>query len=93
MKIKLLLPTLLAAAIAAPGAHAISSFDLIGIGVMADSTDLSGLSGSLENGLPQAILGGIGSGLAYAGGNTYLAIPDRGPNAMAYNSLVDDTVS
>ena len=38
-------------------------------------------------------LGGIGSGLAYAGGNTFLAIPDRGPNATPYQSLVDNTVS
>jgi hypothetical protein len=55
--------------------------------------DLSGLTGKLENGLPGNILGGIGSGLAYAGGNTFLAVPDRGPNATAYNPLVDDTTS
>src|SRR5262252_10606622 len=47
----------------------------------------------LENGIPGNRLGGIGSGLAYAGGNTFLALPDRGPNAKPYNSLVDDTVS
>jgi len=55
--------------------------------------DLSGLTGRLENGLPGNILGGIGSGLAYAGGNTFIATPDRGPNATAYNPLVDDTTS
>jgi hypothetical protein len=55
--------------------------------------DLSGLTGLMENGLPGNILGGIGSGLAYAGGNTFLAVPDRGPNATPYNSAVDDTVS
>jgi hypothetical protein len=38
-------------------------------------------------------LGGIGSGLAYAGGTTFLALPDRGPNANPYNPLVDDTTS
>jgi hypothetical protein len=55
--------------------------------------DLSGLTGALENGLPGNILGGLGSGLAYAGGNTFLSVPDRGPNATPYNSAVDDTVS
>jgi len=55
--------------------------------------DLSGLTGALENGLPGNILGGLGSGLAYAGGNTFISVPDRGPNATPYNSAVDDTVS
>ena len=55
--------------------------------------DLSGLNYALENGLPANVLGGIGSGLAWAGGNTFLATPDRGPNATPYNSAVDDTVS
>jgi len=32
-------------------------------------------------------------GFAYAGGNTFLATPDRGPNATPYNPLVDDTAS
>ena len=41
------------------------------------NVDLSGLTGTLENGLPGNILGGIGSGLAYAGGNTFIATPDR----------------
>lgn len=55
--------------------------------------DLSGLNYTLENGLPANILGGIGSGLTYAGGNVFLAVPDRGPNATPYNSAVDDTAS
>ncbi len=55
--------------------------------------DLSGLTYSLENGLPQNDLGGIGSGLAYAGGNTFYAVPDRGPNALVYNNAVDSTTS
>ena len=55
--------------------------------------DLSGLTGTLENGLPGNILGGLGSGLTYAGGTTFLAVPDRGPNATAYNPMVDDTTS
>jgi len=53
-------------------------------------------AGLLESGVPGNILGGMGSGLAYAGRNTFLALPDRGPNAVAYGStvtLVDDTTS
>ena len=56
-------------------------------------TDLSGLTGVLENGVSASLLGGMGSGLAYAGDNMFIAIPDRGPNAVSYDSLVDDTVS
>src|SRR5215468_12055656 len=37
----------------------------------------------LENGLPGNRLGGIGSGLTWMGGNRFLALPDRGPNAVA----------
>ncbi len=66
---------------------------LIAAGSLNATSDLSGLSAPLENGLPGDILGGIGSGLAYAGGNTFFALPDRGPNATAYNSNVDNTVS
>ena len=47
----------------------------------------------LENGGPGDRLGGIGSGLAYAGGTTFLALPDRGPNAVPFNSAIDDTAS
>jgi hypothetical protein len=47
----------------------------------------------LENGMPGNRLGGLGSGLAHAGGNIFLALPDRGPNARTYNSAVDDTTS
>lgn len=74
-----------------PAAHATPS--LLAIGTLNNNTDLSGLSGSLENGDSAAIFGGIGSGLAYAGNNTFLALPDRGPNATAWNSNVDDTTS
>ncbi len=66
---------------------------LIAKGSLSGSTDRSGLTGTLENGLPANILGGLGSGLAYAGGNRFLALPDRGPNATAYNAAVDNTVS
>ena len=59
-----------------------------GVGV-----DLSGLTGALENGQAGNMLGGLGSGLAYAGGNRFIAVPDRGPNAVSYNSAIDDTTS
>ncbi|HEU6455082.1 MAG TPA: esterase-like activity of phytase family protein [Roseateles sp.] len=55
--------------------------------------DLSGLNYALENGASASLLGGLGSGLAWAGGNTFLALPDRGPNATAWNSALDDTTS
>jgi len=55
--------------------------------------DLSGLNYTLENGAPANLLGGLGSGIAYVSGDTFLAIPDRGPNAVSFNSLVDDTVT
>jgi hypothetical protein len=55
--------------------------------------DLSGLTDTLENGVPASLLGGFGSGITYAGGNIFLAVPDRGPNAVPFNPLVDDTDS
>ena len=55
--------------------------------------DLSGLTYPLENGVRANELGGIGSAITYAGGNTFLALPDRGPNAGPYDSNIDDTVS
>ncbi|MDM0071168.1 esterase-like activity of phytase family protein [Variovorax sp. J31P207] len=83
----------LAAAALVPAAHA--GVDLIAIGSISGSyEDLSTRTAApLENGVPGNRLGGLGSGLAYAGGNTFLALPDRGPNAKPYNPLVDDTVS
>jgi Esterase-like activity of phytase len=73
---------------------------LIAIGTLNGSSagvnkDLSGLSNTLENGVAANNLGGIGSGLAWAGGNTFLAVPDRGPNATPYSggAVVDNTAS
>jgi len=87
-----LLPLLLAA-IFAPSAHA--AVDLIATGTLdGHVADLSAQTAApLENGVPGNLLGGIGSGIAYAGCNTLLAVPDRGPNAMAYNAAVSDTAS
>ncbi len=53
--------------------------------------DLSGLTNTLENGNPANILGGLGSGLAWASGNTFLALPDRGPNAVNFANLNEGT--
>jgi hypothetical protein len=58
-----------------------------------DYSDLSGLKGTLENGVPANLLGGLGSGIAHVSGDRFLAVPDRGPNAVSFDSSVDDTVS
>src|SRR4249920_224160 len=50
-------------------------------------------AGRLPNNVPGNRLGGIGSGLAHLGGDWFVAIPDRGPNAVPYNACMDDTVS
>jgi hypothetical protein len=47
----------------------------------------------LENGAPGNLFGGIGSGLGHAGGDKFIAVPDRGPNAVGYNDCVDSTTS
>jgi hypothetical protein len=68
---------------------------LLGIGSLTGTTDKSGLTNTLENGVNANSLEGIGSGLAYAGNNTFLALPDRGPNANPYagGAAVDNTSS
>ncbi|MBN8714455.1 MAG: esterase-like activity of phytase family protein [Xanthomonadales bacterium] len=47
----------------------------------------------LENGAPGNLRGGLGSALAYVGCDRFLAMPDRGPNAMHYKPSVSDTTS
>ncbi len=68
---------------------------LLGIGSISGSTDKSGLTGTLESGVSASVFGGLGSGLAYAGNNTFIALPDRGPNAQPYTNgaAVDNTTS
>ena len=56
-------------------------------------TDLSGLTNTLENGVPNSLLGGLGSGLTYVSTDRFLAVPDRGPNAVSFDSAIDDTAS
>lgn len=68
---------------------------LLGVGSLSGTADLSGLTGTLESGVAANVLGGTGSGIAYAGSNTFLVTPDRGPNAQAYTggAAVDNTTS
>lgn len=84
--------------IAVPTLAFSQTLPLIAVGELDQSragawADLSHLNYTLENGVPANLLGGFGSGIAYAGGNTFLALPDRGPNAVSYDSAIDDTVS
>jgi len=77
---------------------ATAQITLLAVGSLTQSrvgpyADLSGLHNTLQNGDPANILGGLGSGFAYASGHTFLALPDRGPNAVSYDSLIDDTVT
>jgi hypothetical protein len=96
MRSRLFLGLLLGSALSAASAQA--DVLMLAQGVLTGSSaganaDLSGLTGTLENGVAANFLGGIGSGLAYAGGTTFVAVPDRGPNAVDYNAAVDNTVS
>jgi hypothetical protein len=72
-----------------------SAPDLIAMGVLdSDTGDLATRTApALENGVPGNRFGGIGSGIAYAGGDTFFALPDRGPNAISYDAAIDDTTS
>jgi len=92
MKKRLLTSLVLASSLLLTAAQAV---DLIAIGTISGNYEdfATETAFPLENGVPGNVLGGLGSGLAYAGGTTYLALPDRGPNAKAYNPLVDNTTS
>ena len=61
-------------------ATANAQVNLLAVGALTDSraghyTDLSGLTNTLENGVPANLLGGLGSGFAWASSNTFLALP------------------
>ena len=93
-KSKIILPMLLAISLVVTIANATPV--LLGIGNLPGTgSDLSGLTDTLESGVSANLLGGMGSGFAYAGNNTFLALPDRGPNALTYagGSSVDNTTS
>lgn len=84
----------LAALLLAVSASGQAAPTLIATGSLGGTTDKSGLGALLENGVDaNNVLGGMGSGLAWAGGNTFLALPDRGPNATAWNAGLDNTTS
>ncbi len=91
--------TLIAASISLFGGTLLNAqVSLIAVGSLTSSkagdySDLSGLEGTLENGAPANLLGGLGSGLAWGFDNTFLALPDRGPNAIPFDSLIDDTAT
>jgi hypothetical protein len=79
----------------ASGALATGAIDLVAFGSISGLIpDLSSETAApLENGTPGNLLGGLGSGIAWAGGNTFIAVPDRGPNAVPFDSNIDDTTS
>jgi len=92
MRSRLFLSLLLGSALSAASAQA--GVLMLAKGVLNGSSDLSGLTGTLENGMAANVLGGLGSGLAYAGGTTFVAVPDRGPNATDYGAAaIDQTTS
>lgn len=71
---------------------------LIAVGTLKGSragalTDLFGLKYNLENGAAANLLGGLGSALTYVSGDTFIALPDRGPNAVEYDDNIDNTAS
>ncbi|HEY2747155.1 MAG TPA: hypothetical protein VGL86_21175 [Polyangia bacterium] len=72
-----------------------AGIDLVAIGrlpgTVADRSRAT--AAPLENGVAGNLLGGVGSGIAYAGWGTFIAIPDRGPNAVVYDAAIDDTAS
>ncbi len=78
---------LAAVAHAEPRLIAVASLDAHGHDLSAETAP------PLENGVAGNILGGMGSAFDYAGGDTFIAVPDRGPNANKYNPAVDDTSS
>ena len=92
---KHLIPFLLLPVFMVPTAQA--QIDLIAIGqVSGEYQDMATKTAApLESGVAGNMLGGVGSGLAYAGRNTFLALPDRGPNATPYELgvAVDNTTS
>lgn len=93
-----ILGSLLVLSIALLTTAATAQINVLAIGALEGSsagsyTDLSGLNYTLENGVQANLLGGLGSGIAWASGNTILALPDRGPNAVSFDPLIDDTVS
>jgi hypothetical protein len=80
---------------AVPALDAYASPDLIAAAsIPATYEDLNNHTAApLENAVPGNRLGGFGSSITYAGGDTFLMLPDRGPNAVEFASSIDSTVS
>lgn len=75
---------------------ALSAVTYIGEAAIPNGPDLSGLTGTLEDGGAANRGGGAGSGIAYdPNSGSYFLLPDRGPNAVAYpgGAAVDNTIS
>src|SRR5215475_974220 len=88
--------SLMAAALAAvPVMSAYAAPDLIAAAsIPATYEDLNNQTAApLENAVPGNRLGGFGSSITYTGGDTFLMLPDRGPNAVEFASSIDSTVS
>lgn len=83
----ILLSLLASPAVAAP--QLIARLDIDG----AQHDLAANTAAPLENGVAGNLLGGLGSGMVWAGGDTFLMLPDRGPNATPYNGYVDNTAS
>ena len=75
--------------------HAGAGPVLIAVGHISGATDdmAAETAGPLESGVPGNRLGGVGSGLAHAGGNTFLAIPDRGIPISRASAIFSSIVS
>jgi hypothetical protein len=83
--------------LAAPRASA-QTFPVLAIGTLDQSRagtfqDVSGLTYPLENGVRANELGGFGSAITWSSGDTFLALPDRGPNAVEFDDAIDNTAS
>jgi hypothetical protein len=94
MKRQIAAESLLITVLAVSSAHAAPPV-LIAIGTVSPTYEdfATQTAGPLENGIPGNRLGGLGSGLAYLGGDFFVALPDRGPNAKPYAGCLDDTAS
>jgi hypothetical protein len=84
-----------AALVAAPMLNAYAGPDLIATAsIPATYEDLNNQTAApLENAVTGNRVGGIGSSITHAGGDTFLMLPDRGPNAVEFASSIDSTVS
>ena len=75
-------------------APARADVSLLAIGTLDGTIDLSGLTNTLENGVPANILGGLGLGHCLCRRlPPSRVILDRGPNAVPFDLAIDSTAS